>query len=93
MPSAVRDRLAFLNDRLSLKEASSYFGELFVLKYEAKRTWGGSSEEGGSAGLKGEEEMKGGKKEVRDRVIYSPASASKDQIDLSLKTSICIGEI
>lgn len=47
IPSAVPDRLVFLNDRLSLREASSYFGELFVLKYEAKGTRGGSGEVGG----------------------------------------------
>lgn len=71
------DRLAFLNDRLSLREASSYFGELFVLKYEAKGTRGGSGEVGGGR-LKSEEEMTGGRKGVRFWLIYSPTAVSKD---------------
>lgn len=36
----VPDRLAFLNDRLSLQDAARYTRELFILGYEAKRTKG-----------------------------------------------------
>lgn len=36
----VPDRLAFLNDRLSLQDASRCTRELFILGHEAKRTKG-----------------------------------------------------
>ncbi len=44
LPCCVPDRLAFLNDRLSLWEASSYSCEPFALQYEGKSTREGRGE-------------------------------------------------
>lgn len=56
---------------MSLREASSYFGEMFALKYEAKRTREGRREgEKKGGGMKREEEMRGGMGNAgRGRVI------------------------
>ncbi len=67
LPGRLPDRLAFLNDRLSLWEASGYFREPWAHKYEAKKGQGKEEGRRGSGGVTREEGMKGGRKGARDR--------------------------